>query len=441
MVVFLIGISALLFAQNKEQKLRELFETYAKLHKFNGSVLVAQNGKVLLHEGYGLKSVQDSVKNDANTIYQIGSITKQFTAVAILKLQEQKKLSTKDKITKYFPGYPKGDSITIEHLLTHTSGIPNYTNDQTFMAKSATLPISETAMIALFKDKPLDFSPGTKWNYSNSGYMLLGYIIQRVTKKPYEQVIRDMVFNPLNMQSSGFNFSGLSDARKAKGYFVLSETEHVEASLVDSSVSYAAGAIYSSTGDLYNWYRGLISGRVISKESLKTALNPVRNKYGYGFLIDSIHGEQVVSHSGGIFGFTSNLAMVPQDDVFVAMVNNYGNPNLMAITKDALAIVYEKSYTLPSPKKEIKLNAEVLGRYTGVYELTPQFKITITAEGERLFGQPTGQPRAELFAEKEDRFFLKVIDAEVEFKRDENGKVIQLILLQGGQTHLAKKVE
>src|SRR5450432_2236055 len=176
------------FAQNTSGKLDTLINAYAKLYRFNGSALVAKNGTILLNKGYGYRNAADKVLNSEQTIFQLGSITKQFTSAVILKLQEEKKLSVSDKVSKYFPQYPKGDSITIEQLLTHTSGVYNYTNDQNFMANEMTKPASREKIMALFKDKPLDFPPGTGWNYSNSGYSLLGYIIEIATGKPYEQV-------------------------------------------------------------------------------------------------------------------------------------------------------------------------------------------------------------------------------------------------------------
>jgi len=177
-VLFVVHFS---FAQG--DKLDALIDAYAKLYKFNGSALVAKNGVILLNKGYGYRNATDKVANNEQTIFQLGSVTKQFTSAVILKLQEEKKLSVSDKLSKYFPGYPKGDSITIEQLLTHTSGIYNYTNDQKFMANEVTKSANREMMMALFKDKPLDFSPGSSWSYSNSGYSLLGYIIEAVTKK------------------------------------------------------------------------------------------------------------------------------------------------------------------------------------------------------------------------------------------------------------------
>ena len=300
---------ASVFAQDVA-KLDELLSTWSNQYKFNGSVLVSHKGKVLLDKGYGLRNAGDKTANDQNSIYQIGSITKQFTATVILKLQEEKKLNVADKLSKYFPGYPKGDSITIEHLLTHTSGIYSYTNDPAFMQNEVTKPSNREKMMALFKDKPLNFSPGAQWDYSNSAYMLLGYIIEDVAKMPYEKAVRRYIFTPLGMTHSGFDFTHLSSKDKATGYFRLTKEKNEPAPIVDSSVSYSAGAIYSSTGDLYKWHQSLQNNSVIKKASKEKAQTPVMNKYGYGWAIDTVAGKKTFGHGGGIHGFNTNMVCI-----------------------------------------------------------------------------------------------------------------------------------
>ncbi|MCW3093655.1 MAG: beta-lactamase, partial [Ferruginibacter sp.] len=220
--IVLLCIFQFSFAQSLPAKLDTLISAYAKLHKFNGSVLVEKGGTVLLDKGYGYRNAAEKTYNDKQSIFQLGSITKQFTSAIILKLEAEGKLSVKDKLSKYFPQFPKADSISIEQLLTHTAGIYNYTNNRDFMNNEVTRPANREKIMALFKDKPLDFSPGTGWNYSNSGYSLLGYIIEAVTKKPYEQVVRSYIFTPLQMTHSGFDFTNLKSRDKTKGYFKLS---------------------------------------------------------------------------------------------------------------------------------------------------------------------------------------------------------------------------
>lgn len=420
-------------------KLEELMSTYAQQYKFNGAVLVSHKGKILLDKGYGLRNASDNILNDKNSIFQIGSITKQFTATVILKLQEEKKLNVKDKLSKYFPDYPKGDSITLEQLLTHTSGIYSYTSDETFMSNEVSKPADRQKMMALFKDKPLRFSPGAQWEYSNSAYSLLGYIIEDVTKMPYEQAIRRYIFGPLHMEHSGFDFTHLNNQNKATGYFRLTADKNIQAPIVDSSVSYSAGAIYSTSGDLYKWYESLQADAIISKASKETAYTPVKNKYGYGWGIDSIAGKRTIGHSGGIHGFNSNMVSIPEDNTCVILLANAANPHLDNITKSIFAILYNKPYELPREKKAISLSGEVLKQYTGVYELSPELVITISLEDGKLMGKPEGQEALQLHPEKEDQFFLKEIEAQVKFTRNEKKEIIAMTLLQNGKEMSGKK--
>jgi CubicO group peptidase (beta-lactamase class C family) len=435
-VLFVVHFS---FAQG--DKLDALIDAYAKLYKFNGSALVAKNGVILLNKGYGYRNATDKVANNEQTIFQLGSVTKQFTSAVILKLQEEKKLSVSDKLSKYFPGYPKGDSITIEQLLTHTSGIYNYTNDGKFMANEVTKPANREMMMALFKDKPLDFSPGSSWSYSNSGYSLLGYIIEAVTKKPYEQAVRKYIFTPLKMTHSGFDFTHLKSNEKAIGYFKLNDKEKVEAPIVDSSVSFSAGAIYSTIGDLYLWHKALQKNSILSREQQEKAYTPVKNRYGYGWSIDSIEGKRRVSHGGGIHGFITTIARVPEDDICIVLLSNASNTTVGEISKSIFAILYGKEYELPKERTEIKLPEEKLKEYVGEYELNKDLHVVISLKEGALVAIPTGQKTEILYAEKEDLLFVKSQDIQLEFTRNEKKEIDGFILHQGGAKIPCKKIK
>ncbi len=354
-IALMLGAMLQGFGQQAGSKIDTLISAYAKLYKFNGSALVAKNGTILINKGYGYRNAADKVLNDEKSIFQLGSITKQFTAAVILKLQEEKKLKVSDKLNKYFPDYPKGDSITIQQLLTHTSGIYSYTNDEKFMANEITKPATREQMVALFKDKPLDFSPGTSWNYSNSGYSLLGYIIEDVTKIPYEKAVRNYIFTPAHMTHSGFDFTHLKSEDKTIGYFKLNDTQSAPAPIVDSTVSFSAGAMYSTTGDLYLWHKALENNTVLSKAQQEMAYTPVRNNYGYGWGIDSIEGKRRVGHGGGIPGFITNESRVPEDNIDIILLSNASDQSLNDITNSIYAILYNKQYELPKERTAIKL--------------------------------------------------------------------------------------
>ncbi len=355
--------------QSLNEKLDEYLNANARLGKFNGVALVAKDGKILLNKGYGWRDAHKRTAHNEQSIFQLGSITKQFTATIILYLQERGKLNVQDKLSKYIPGYPEGERITIEHLLTHSSGIFNYTNDNRFMNTQTAKPIELEKLIEVFRDKPLNFEPGSKYSYSNSGYILLGYIIRKVSGKSYEQMVRDVIFKPLQMQKSGFDFIALKDPARTTGYFVL-DADTVKATIVDFSVSFAAGSIYSTTGDLYKWHKALYTEKIIKQSSLEKAFKPYKNKYGYGWIIDTVDNRRIIVHGGGIFGFTSDMLRSPADDVCIILLSNTP-ADLTPLTKNLYKVLYNQPYDIPKAREVLKLPENVLQQYVGEYEFTP----------------------------------------------------------------------
>ena len=429
-----------LLAQDPAQKTDELITAYAGLHQFNGSVLVAWQGKVILEKGYGYKNIASNTFNDAHTIFQVGSVTKQFTSTIILKLVEMKKMSLSDKVSKYYPAFPHGDSISIENLLTHTAGIYNYTNDRAFMQTGAVKPSTEREMMALFENKPLDFPPGTKWSYSNSGYSLLGYIIQKVSGMPYEKAVRRYIFEPLHMNASGFDFTDLHNDEKATGYYQLTEKARPVAPIVDSSVSFSAGAIYSTVGDLYKWHEGMEAYRIVPKTLLDKAYTPYKNNYGYGWIIDSVFHRRRIAHSGGIFGFVSNIARIPEDDACIVLLSNSMNTDLQGITQKILAILYHQPYQLPGERKAIALPEDSLKKYVGTYEMEDKSLIGITLENGQLMGKSSNGQVSALWPEKMGFFFIKEVDFQLEFRTDPDGKVNRVLIYHSGDLKTARKI-
>jgi CubicO group peptidase (beta-lactamase class C family) len=428
------------FAQPVRVKLDAYMQALTKYAGFNGSVLVAKNGEVLLEKGYGFRNAESETLHDQNSVFQIGSVTKQFTSTIIQRLALEGKLSLKDTLSKYFPQYEYANKITIENLLNHVSGIYNYTMNADFMQNHVTENLSQTAFWNMIKDKPLDFEPGSKFNYSNSGYMILGYLIEKVTGKPYESIVRKYLFEPAGMTHSGFDFTHLTSPLKSVGYMVLSKQAKTEALVVDSTVAFSAGAIYSTVHDLYNWNTALNSGKIIPLASLEKAYKPYKQKYGYGFTVDSIYGKRLISHGGGIHGFVSDLAYVPEDKVSVVILSN--KPYQLSVAEhDLLAVLYNQPYKLAEEQKELKVDTATLNNYVGEYELAPTFKITIVQVGGGLKAQATGQAQFDVFAQTENVFFYKVVEAQIEFVKNEKGDVKGLILHQGGQNIPGKKIK
>lgn len=421
--------------------LDSIVQVYFKQNKFNGSVLVAQKGQVLLQQGYGYKDVARKTKADANSLYQYGSVTKQFTSALIMYLQEKGKLSIRDKLSKYFPDLPFADSVTIYHLLTHTSGIYNYTQNGEFMKNDAVKPATEEKILALFRNHPLEFSPGTKFNYSNSGYMLLGYIIEKASGLPYEKLARQVILQPLGMKTAGFDFAHNTSADRTTGYNMIDGDKADQANIVDSSVSYAAGALYGSVKDLYAWHQALEKGALLSAASWKQVYTPFLSKYGFGWDIDSVYGRPVVQHNGGIFGYTSVIKRFPQDDVVVIALSNNSSPRVGDMADNLAAAVFNQPLHLPKEKIAVKLPEEKLKPLVGEYELMRGFVVAIRLENGVLTAQPTGQKAEELLAENEDNFFIRNEDISLSFEKDNTGAVTGFTLHQGGREMKAKKVK
>jgi CubicO group peptidase (beta-lactamase class C family) len=279
-----------------------------KIKEFNGTVLVMQKGKAIYKKAFGMADREWNIPNTPETKFRIGSVTKQFTAACILQLAEQGKLGLDDKLSKYIPDYPKGDSITVHMLLNHTSGIKNYTDIPQFWPK-AILPLSHDSMIALFKNKPLDFSPGTKWSYSNSGYFLLGVIVEKASGKNFSDYLLENVIKKIGLKNTLMDNLDSVLTYRAKGYGKNRRGVWQHAMPISMEGPYSAGAMVSTVDDLYLWTKALHNNQVLSAASTQKMLTPYKDNYGYGIGIDSLKTHRRVSHNGGIPGFASYLMM------------------------------------------------------------------------------------------------------------------------------------
>jgi CubicO group peptidase (beta-lactamase class C family) len=421
-------------------KFDSLLTAYANNGQFNGTVLIAKKGQVLFEKAYGYRDAGKKIMHENSDIFQIGSVTKQFTAAVIMQLVNEHKLSLNDKLEKFYPGFSNGNKITIHHLLTHTSGLYDYTQDSTIMGTDITRPRTRKEMIGVFRKYKPDFAPGTKWSYSNTGYSMLGYIIEKVTGKSYEKVVREKILQPLGMTYSGFDFTHLNDPRKSVGYFSVSKEINTPAPIVDSTLSFSAGALYSTVEDMYKWERAIYTEKILPQSSWKKVFTPYMNKYGYGWGIDSAYGKLVTAHSGGIHGFTSYIIRFPQEELTVIMLDN-SMRELGKIALNLSAISMNKPYVAPKFTKEITLDKSVLEQYTGEYELAPGFILAIRLDGNQLKAQATGQQEIMIYPESENVFFLKVVEAKIEFVKDTSGKVDSIILHQGGRDLPGKKIK
>jgi len=536
LISLLLGLSPIVHAQKLEKQYDKMLNGQYMSTEPGITALVAIDGNIIYHKAFGMANLELDVKMQPDMIFEIGSITKQFTAVAILMLLEQGKLDLDDDITKFIEDYPThGHHISIHHLLTHTSGIRSYTSMESW-APVWRKDFEPKELIDFFKNEPMDFAPGEKWLYNNSAYFILGYIIELASGQTYEQFIEDNIFEALGMRSSLYGSNSKIIKKRAYGY--QKNEEYINAEYLSLSQPYAAGSLMSTVEDLFIWNRAIRSNKLVKQESIDLAFtnyelnNGEKTNYGYGWGINEINGSPTIEHAGGIFGYVTNSIYMPNEDVFVAIYSNCdcngpgvvstkmaaiaigkpypeeddrisidsdhlnklvgvydfsdGSTRIITVTDNQLnsqrtgsskiklfptkenTFSFENSFSTiqfqenddeiqavftnrinktkgektdkPIPAHNaIQLDKGLLERYIGVYEIKPGFDITITLEDEKLMSQATGQQKVQIFPESETKFFLKIVDAQIEFIKNENGNFESFILYQGGREIPGKK--
>jgi CubicO group peptidase (beta-lactamase class C family) len=426
-------------AQQIAAKIDEYMNAATKVDRFSGSVLVARDGTPVVSKGYGMASIELDVPNTPQTVFRLGSITKQFTAMAIMMLQERGKLTVGDSICKHLADCPAAwQTITIRHLLTHTSGIPNYTALPDYR-KTQSLPVTHASLIERFKDKPLEFAPGEKFKYSNSGYYLLGVIIERVSGSLYADFLHENIFVPLAMTSTGYDSSRSIIKNRAAGYAMQGDSI-INASYLDMSIPYAAGSLYSTVEDLLRWDQALYTEKLISRKSLDEMFTPFRGEYGYGWNRRKKFDRQALEHSGGIDGFNTFISRYPAERLVIIVLSNTEYSSGPRIGSDLAAIVFGAPYKIPQERKAIAVASSTLDKYVGQYHL-PNTVIAITNENGKLMWQANGQPKVELSADSETDFFAKSFDVQVRFIKDGQGRVTGLVRNRGGIDTTAQKIK
>jgi CubicO group peptidase (beta-lactamase class C family) len=553
------------FAQQNVRKIDELLKQYHDYGQFNGSILVAENGKVIYKKGFGMANMEWNIPNQPDTKFRIASITKQFTAALVLQLVEEGKIKLDGKITDYLIDYRKdtGEKVTVHQLLNQTSGIPDYSARPNFSAEISRRTYAVADFVKKFASDDLEFEPGAKYRYSNSGYTILGAIIEKVTGKTYETVLQERILKPLGMTNSGYARNSTLLEKHASSY-EKTPNGYVNAPYIDMSIPYAAGSMYSTVEDLLKWDQSLYEDKILSAESKRLMFTPGLGNYGYGIRITdqplgkSDQKTKVIWHGGaGINGFASLISRAVEKRQTVIILDNGGNVlNLPKITNSILGILNGQPYD--APKKSIaealyktavekdvasavaeyrklkaansptfdfsetelntlgyqllnlkrtkdaieifKLNVEMFpnsanaydslgetyladnqkdsalanykkaveldpananallivkrlegnetkvdssgfGAYVGEYEVNPRLTLTITREGDKLFGQLTGQGKLAIEPVSDTQFTIPEVKANISFEKDSAGKVVGLLLSQGTRTVNAKKIK
>lgn len=417
---------------------------YFKADEPGVTVIVTKDGKTVFRKAYGMANMAKHVPLTPDTVLRLGSITKQFTSTAILMLAEEGKLSVSDEIGKYLPGYPtNGKKITIEHLLNHTSGIVSYTSKRSFI-ENLGKDMTVAEMIDSFKNDPLDFEPGSKWKYNNSGYFLLGAIIEKVSGMPYARFVEQRIFVPLGMNNTAYEGFDRGTAPKAAGY-TASGKQFGPNLVVSMTQPYAAGALVSTVDDMARWDAAVSSGKLLKAASWQQAFTPAvipggaPTNYGYGWQLGTLRGVPTVYHGGSINGFKTFAMRVPSEHVYVAVLSN-SDSGLM--TPDVIA---EKAaaHAIGKPFPQfaaIQLDPKALEAFTGAYKINDKETRIFRVDGGKLIMQRSGRSSLEVLPYSAKGVFIPKLHDYFEFERDATGAVTGLTQYSGDTVNVQPRV-
>lgn len=399
-----------------------------------GVVLIAKNGKNIFQKAYGKANIRTGQPMNKDMVFRIGSVTKQFTAVAILQLVEQGKLSLNEAVQKYVKDFPrKRYPITIENLLTQTSGIINYQAIEHPKAKYVHENYTPAQGVDYFKDEPLLFKPGTKFNYSNSNYYLLGYIIEKVTGKPYPEYLRQHILKPLGLNHTSYISSRQPVANIPAGYSRFGSKQWENAELQNVTTLYAAGGLLSNAEDLLKWHNALLEGRVISKSMLKKAYTAFRladgrvSEYGYGWYLRSLDGQPTIEHGGSTDGYETDEIYLPSSDIYVVTLFNAFEADMdwTVLSNDITRLASGKQL-----RQEITISDKELKKYVGTYYFNSSHQLVISYKNHHLFVNAVNPkdnlPKVQLHAKTPKRFYIVEANLEFEFEISSSNKPVKM---------------
>lgn len=432
--ILLLSVSA--FSQDFDKaKLDQFFDALSANNKGMGSLAISKDGKIIYSRAVGKSHIGEKgfVDANVNTKYRIGSITKTFTAAMVFQLVEEGKLKLEDTLDKFFPSIPNAKKITIAQMLNHRSGIHNITDDRQHYMSYYRKPQTQEQMLAIIAKTTPAFEPGAKAAYSNPNYILLGYIIEKVSKKSYKDALNERIAAKIGLADTYYG-SAANGAKNEASSFVWIDKKWKELPETDMSVPGGAGAIVSTPSDLTKFISALFDGKIISQKSLDQ-MKTITDGYGYGLFQFPFDDKKLFGHNGGIDGFESMLGYQPEEKLAVAYISNGTIYSVNDIMLAAMAVYYKKPFTIPT-FKSLELSAEELNKFAGTYA-TPEFplKISITVENSTLFGQATGQGKIAFEATDKNKFKFDPAGIEIEFDAEKN----QMKLAQGGRTIIFTK--
>jgi CubicO group peptidase (beta-lactamase class C family) len=378
------------------------------------SVAVVKGRDTLVQKGYGFADVENDVRATAQTVYRIGSVTKQFTSAAIMQLVEQGKIGLDDEITKYLPDFPtRGQRILVRHLLNHTSGIPSYTDVPRF-GRVGRMDLAHDSLLAIVANDSLMFEPGSHFYYNNTGYYMLGMILEKVTGRPYGEYLAEHLFAPLGLRSTLYCSTAPIVKHRAQGYGAQ-RGQLVNAEYISMDLPYAAGSLCSTVGDLVRWTAALSSGKVVSPSSYQQMTTPVSltsgrdMSYGFGLSAGKNGTHRYIGHGGGINGFISYLVHYPDDSLYIAVLANTSPaPSTEVADNIARTIFGMPLRSGPEPRTELATTAEERAKYVGSYSMVQpdgtRRTVRVAEENGALVLQPEGQRAMRLVRHGENTF-------------------------------------
>lgn len=409
----------------------DVLEKHCTLDAPGAAILVGRGDEVLYRGACGSANLELGVPLSPDHVFRIGSVTKQFAAAAVLKLVDEGKVSLDDPLTKFVPGYPGGDKVTVEMLLNHTSGIRSYTDIESVMAGGGIMKDLTTAqLIETFKNEKPDFAPGEGWHYNNSGYVLVGAVIEAASGKSWHAYLGEAFFKPLGMAHTGYgNEADAVIAGHVSGYAHYGHW--ARAPYLSMTQPHAAGALVSTIDDLLKWNRALHEGTLLKEAGYRAMVTPtgkaVDNDYGFGIVPGTLRGEPVLEHGGGINGFNSYLLYVPGPDISVAVLQNTDNPQGMRGASAVARMLAAKAIGNPYPEKTpIDVDATTLAQYEGVYRIDKDSARSIRVADGKLTSERTGGRTYPLIPVAKDAFLFEEGFSRILFERDAEGGVVAM---------------
>ncbi|RZK39310.1 MAG: serine hydrolase [Pedobacter sp.] len=444
-------------AQDRVQKIDSLLQSLYAAKKINGNFLIAEKGVVLYQKSFGLANESTGEKLNENSIFELASVSKQFTAMAVMMLQEKGKLKLDDDFTKYLPELSQYKGITILNLINHTSGLPDYMSLMEKVFDKSKIAGNREIIQAFVKNKPaVLFEPSTKYEYSNTGYVFLASIVEKVSGNSFAEFLTKNIFSPLQMKNTFVynrrwkpkkvdNYAfGYLYSDSLKKYILPDEFEPTKVVVWLDGVQ-GDGTVNTTSADLLKWDRALYTNKLLSPDGMKqlyetpTLKDGSKTQYGVGVMVDNnAEFGKIINHGGGWPGYKTFIDRHIDNDKTIIMLQNHEeavNP-LRSIRN----ILYNKALPVQAAKPEIVLSKEQLQKFVGNYEVQKGFEMKITLEGNQLFTQLPGQQAFPIFPETETLFFLKVVPAKLQFEKNKNGEVTTAYLMQNGNTLAAKRL-